>query len=778
MKSSSPNNHAGFVLFNTLLGLLILASLAVSICCPCLSNYDINVYNAAGIACQVITALVCCIASMIGISFSIQDSSFFGIKIKDLRELRVETGYSLQGIMIIAVVIVVLNLVFFLFGLIVASFGVALVAVLFCIYIICREVPLMAKRESAALKILKSRIDAGTDASDIRATDLDDAIKYLIVHKNLKTTYEKLSLGSDETDANRKLLIKLLDLQTDIAYQLESIENKREQIETVDALRENLTDILFFAFDVLNNLGEESKNYTHYITRAIIGLTSCDIGKQDCTRVVKCALTSLDSLRWKEEKTTDKKDFLISILVSIFTYSVSKPDFTIMDAFQEHYSESTYHLGKEYDSSLLFFILSLYLYYCCELESQVPEELKAKLRERVCANESRIVDNGVVYSWKRLFLEYSGNHAIEYSEYMRVFTNNEHALEYYLFNTGAHWVVMDGALAFRWFVVNLLNCQENIFDDFSKVFGEKPKGSELYWLKKLYDDCYADGKEFSAPDYMQKMLAFYGVEKNTFGLFLVIEKNWHTLFDYLTKVKSQEIRDETLLLEKMDEKALADKIKVSVTETLQKEWGRDATLDVGSEPKYMRVLIEKANAVNFDEALIDYFTDSTFSTFRKKLSAKKLIRDESFDTKIQGLIKENIVAASSNSFQMVPYYIGDPAIQKQYVEKLSSVPQYHSSILPHISLVLPGGFSFNFIVDDAKVEKPNEEQINNRVERYKRADGQYVYKGTFMTRDDVFDTVKAKTIIITLIARFSLITEESKIIEIELFPKDAGGKEE
>ena len=46
-----------------------------------------------------------------------------------------------------------------------------------------------------------------------------------------------------------------------------------------------------------------------------------------------------------------------------------------------------------------------------------------------------------------------------------------------------------------------------------------------------------------------------------------------------------------------------------------------------------------------------------------------------------------------------------------------------------------------------------------------------------MTRNDVFDTVKAKTIIITLIARFSLITEENKIIEIELFPKDAGGKE-
>lgn len=777
MKSDSHKKRIGFILFNALLILIILVSLAVSLECPCASKYNTEFYNATGIACQVITALVCCIASMIGISFSIQDTTFLGIKVKDLRELRVEAGYSLQWIMIIAVIIVALSLSFYLVGLIVASFGVAIVAVLFCIHIIRKEVPLMAKRESAALKILKSRIDVGADAADIHATDLDDAIKYLIIHKNLKTTYEKLSLGSDKTDANKKLLIKLLDLQTDIAYQLDSIENKRELIETADALRENLTDVVFFAFDVLGILGEECKNYTHYITRAIIGLTSCDIGRLDCTRVVKCVLTSLDSLRWKEEETTDKKDFLISILVSIFTYSVFKPDFTIMDAVQEYYSESTYHLGKEYNSSLLFFILSLYLYYCCELESQVPEELKTKLRERVCSDENRIVGNRVIYSWKRLFLEYSGNHAIDYSEYMRIFTNNEHSLEFYLFNTGAHWIVMDGSLAFRWFVVNLLNCQENIFDDFSQVFGEKPTGSELYWLKKLYDDCYSDGKDFSIPEYMQKMLGFYGADKNAFGLFLVIEKNWHKLFDYLTEVKTREILDETSSLEKLDEKALADKIKASVTEALHKEWGRDESLDVGSEKRYLRVLIEKANAVNFDEVLIDYFTRSTYFSFRNMLAPRKIERGKDFDKEILDLIGKNIVAASSSCAQVVSYYISDPEIQKQYLEKLSSVQKYQSAILPHTSLVLPGGFSFNYIVDDVVVEKPSEEQINERVERYKRADGQYVYEGTFMTRDAVFNTVKAKTIIITLVARFSLITEENKIVEIVLFPQNAGEEE-
>lgn len=771
MKSDSHKKRTGFILFNALLALIILVSLVVSIVCPCTSKCSSDFYNATGIACQVITALVCCIASMIGISFSIQDTTFLGIKIKDLRELRVEAGYSLQWIMIIAVIIVALSLSFFLFGLIVASFGVSIVAVLFCIHIIRKEVPLMAKRESVALNILKTRLAAGTDAADIRATDLDDAIKYLIIHKNLKTTYQMLSLGPNETEANKKLLIKLLDLQADIANQLESIESRKELIETADALRENLSDIVIFSFDVIGILGEEFKTNTHYISRAIVWLNSSEIGRQNCTRVTKCALASLDSLRWKEAENSGKKDFLISILISVFTYSVSKPDFTIIDAVQEYYSETTFHLGKDYNSSLLFLLFSLYLYYFCELESQVPGELKRILREKICSDERRIVDNRVIYSWKQLYQEYSGNHSIDYSEYIRVFTNNEHSLEYYLFNAGAHWIVMDGSLAFRWFVTNFLNCQEDVFEDYSKIFGEKPTGSTLHWLKKLYEDCYSDGKEVSIPDYMTKMLAFYGADNNAFGLFLISEKNWHKLFDYLTEIKTQEILDETSALEKLDEKALAEKIKASVNEAIHKEWGRDEKLDVGSEKRYLRVLFERINSFSLDEVLIDYFTRSTLFTFQKMLTTRKIEKGKDFDKEILDLIANDITAASSSSIHAVPYYISDPEIQRQYIEKLSNVQKYQSSILPHTSLVLPDGFSFNYTVDDIFFDTPSEEQLNERVERYKRADGQYVYEGTFMTRDAVFNTVKAKTIIITLAARFSLASEENKVVEIVLYPK-------
>lgn len=69
------------------------------------------------------------------------------------------------------------------------------------------------------------------------------------------------------------------------------------------------------------------------------------------------------------------------------------------------------------------------------------------------------------------------------------------------------------------------------------------------------------------------------------------------------------------------------------------------------------------------------------------------------------------------------------------------------------------------------VEKLNEDQLNSQVEKYKRADGQYVYEGTFMNREEVYGVIKEKAIIITLSAHFALDAQEGSIIKIVLFPK-------
>ena len=766
MNPHVKKRNLAFIFFNALLVIIVVAASLIPCLFPCI--IPCADYNAAGIACQVLTALVCCIASMIGISFSIQDSTFFGIKIKELRELRIGKHYSLQSIMIISVLIVAVNLLFYICGFVYTSYGLSISAVLFCLYIIRQEIPLMAKKEEAALQILKSRILANTDAADVHATEFDKALKYLIIHKNLKTTYEKLNYGATDKNGNKRILTKLLDLQTNLASELNTIDDKQRLAETVDALSENLIDIISFSFDLTELFDGETSNYTHYVTRTLFWLNEHPTGKNVSSRIVRRALSSLDYACTDTGKKA-KKDFLFAVLLSVIPYSVSRGDFSFLHAVQEYYSEKTYILSKENNSTLLFSLLSLYLYYICELEQSIPAEIKNKIKENVCSN-NQIIDGRVIYSWTHLFHQFSGYAHVNYSEFMRIFKNNEHLMEYMLLNAGAHWVIMDEDLAFQWYATNMLNRNDNSFEDFSVTFGKDLDRNTIYKLKKLYDDCYKEGNRFFIPDYMTKMLAFYGVN-NILNLFLIVDNNDHTLFNYLTAIKAQDIRDETEKLKEMDETALAERIKKAVSEAISKEWGRDETLEISSERKYLSVLIEKADAVNFDEVLIDHFVWSTVYSFRSLLSTQKIVKNAEFDEKIRALLKEDIKAVSANGVFMVPHYLKDAELQNQYMEKVSSVEKYHSSILPHTSFVLQNGFSFNYQVDSVTVEKLSEEQINEQVEKHKRADGQYVYEGTFMNREDVYSVVKAKAIIITLSARYGLHAPENGIVEVDLFPK-------
>lgn len=768
MNSETKKRNIEFIGFNILLVLIVLAASLSSYLFPCVEK-RID-YNAVGIVCQVITALVCCIASMIGISFSIQDSTIFGIKIKVLRELRTEKKYSLQEIMVISVIIVALNLLLYICKFVFASFGLSISAVLFCLFIIRKEVPLMAKKEDAGLSILKSRVLDDTNAAGVYATDFDNALKYLICNKNLKTTYEKLRFDADNVENNQMLLVKLLDLQVDIANQLKTIESKKVLTETANSLQENLTDIVTFSFDITEILGNEHGKYAHYVSNAILGLNSDRLGREECASVINQSLHTLDYLR-NNGQDERKKDFLYSILVSLFTYSVSRADFSILNAVQKYYSARTYILKKDYSSTLLFSLYSLYLFYLCELETMVPIEIKEKLHDTVCAERNEVIDGRLIYSWMNLFREFSEKADVDYTEFMRVFNNNEFSLEYLLLNAGLHSIVMDQELAFQWFMANLLNREGVIIDDFSEVFGEIVENETTYRLKRLYDVCYKNEKTFHAPEIMTKMLSFYGVDKNAFSLFLIVEKNNHSLFNYLTEIKAKSIINEALRMNELDERELEEKIKTGVIIALNKEWGKDKSLKVDSEKKYLRIAIEKVDAINFDEALIDHFVWSTICSLRKELMPKKIVRDDGFDSEIRNLISETIAAASLSCKHSVPLFISNSELQKQFSDKLSSVHEFQSSILPHTSLILRGGFSFNFVVDDVKIERPTEEKLNEMVESYKRADGQYVYEGTFLSREDVHNVVRSKAIIITYSVRYVIEAPEGEIIEIVLFPE-------
>ena len=136
----------------------------------------------------------------------------------------------------------------------------------------------------------------------------------------------------------------------------------------------------------------------------------------------------------------------------------------------------------------------------------------------------------------------------------------------------------------------------------------------------------------------------------------------------------------------------------------------------------------------------------------------------------------NPIAASSEC-SFVWLYITDPLLQEKCRDKIASLKMIHSSILPFTAIILEGGFAFNCVIDKLTIKKAPEDVINEKVEQYKRADGQYVYESTFMNRDDVYSVVKSKAIVITCSIRFNVVSDEDSIVEIELFSTGDSAKD-
>ena len=777
---SSKRNDYSFGLFNAALVLVVVVVGLIPYFCPCITPYAND--NVAGIVCQVLTALMCGIASIIGISFSVQDSTFFGVKLKELRELRVGKYYSLQAIMTISVLIIAVNLLFYIFGLVYASYGLSISAVMFCLYIIWQEVPLMSKREGAALKILRERIQTSTDAADIHATEFDKALKYMIVHQNLKTAYQKLSEGASDNRVNIRILKKLLDIQSDVANGLKTIEDKQALDKTINSLSENLIDIVTFQLDISDIFGGNVSDYAHFVTRVLFRLNECPEGKEDCAKVIGRILWHLDHPRSKTKDTVEI-DFLFAILLSIVPSSVSRGDLSFLTKIQEYCSINPLFVSNGRNFALLFSLLSLHLYCICELEESVPPEIKDKIKKTVCMTRNQIRGISVVYPWRTLFQRILSCAHVDYHEFMRVFENNAHSMEYMLLGEGMRTVIMNEHLAFQWYVANMLNRYDSDFDDYDAVFGSTLDDDTAFYLKRLYDDCYKDSKTFVTPDYMKKMLSFYGVE-NQLATFITSEKGSPKFYEYLTDIKAQEIRDEAKKLQEVDEVALAGRVKDGVTKVICSEWGLDKTLQLPTDNRYLCVFLEKSTAVNFDETLIDCFAQSIFYNLSNALNSMLPTQrptDVSLDERIKALLKEDVVAASFDCVY-IAHSIADTELQNRYREMISTIERFQSSILPQAqaSFVLQGGFSFNCQVDDVVIERPDEKQINERVEEYKRADGQYVYEGTFLNREDVYDVVSKKAMLITLSIRYALHAPQNRIITIDPFPKqdDENGRGE
>lgn len=333
--------------------------------------WNVNISDTIGVAVQIITAISSLVVSVIGISISLQNDEYFGIKISKLYTLRVEKHFSILQIIVISIILCVINLLYYMIDLYVAAITVSVISVAFAIFVACVEVPVMSKDEKAIIKILKNNLLFNHYNKKESSKELKDAVKYLLCHKNLKDTFNELK--SDDEEYNKALFFKLLEFQHDIAFSLKSILDEQILYEVSGSLLENVFDVILNIFEFDDTFFKEIEKNKYLLTRVLFRLEETPAIQKRLREKISglCQL-----LTFSQHLKVPDTNFLAYIVIILVSETVKQGDFGIIKALRKEYSSLMHNFRKEDVSVDIFAIVSMHLYYLCNSDARIPTELK------------------------------------------------------------------------------------------------------------------------------------------------------------------------------------------------------------------------------------------------------------------------------------------------------------------------------------------------------------------------------------------------------------------
>ncbi len=749
-----------FILLNILFVAIITVAISLSICD---TKYDCIKWdtNAIGVLCQIITAIVSFIASTIGIAITLLKEECWGVSVKEFNNLRVGLRYTIVIFIILAILLSALNVAFYIANLVIASIGVAIVAILFCIYVAWCEIPLMIKSERFLIKTVRNRLWREWKSPQDLPKDLKAVLKYLITnHKTLKDTYELLK--SKNRTFNKFLILKLLEIQSDVAFELQQIESKQSRISCAGSLFDNVEELISFNLDLSGILGEYFLSYEHYITRVLFRLKELPEYNDRATSLIADSLFFLKYNNFSEDKfEKEKVQFIISTVLSMVTLSVRDGDFCFVKALQERFSISYYDLGHDNYESIVFALVSMQFYFLCNDSENASTELKAAISQYL--DYSDIVNHTKIYSWKNLYTHFSHDFKINFEKFMKYFSISEKSWDVPRYFE-AQWVQLDRGYALRWYLIHVLNSyQVHDFDYSTLCLDEHCK----FYLKDIGEKCFDENKKFIVLDKMKSILEFYGLGKEPFQYFLAFEERSNNLFNFINGLRKADLFIESVQAVSKENEKIADGYKKVILDAVQDEWGFDSSIEITSSPKAMAILIEKASrATNYEEVMGNTIIKSLFHELKSSVSAKPISRSDDFDKDMVSVLHEDFVFINK-SVERIRYFMKSDSIKQQFEKLCSKANRFESRILYGYILVKDGGFAFNLEFTEFSVRDLTVEELSEEVERYKRADGQYVFEGTFLSREEIEQLISQKYAVLRIAVRYQIQTFEDAVVEIK-----------
>ena len=767
--------------FYTVLGIIVFALIAAGVLSVCEKelnwiNYENQVFSSIGIVCQIVSGIVCCVQSILGLSISLQHQDFLDIPLSKYYALRTRPFFDFRLSSIISFLLLLVSAISFLFSIVIMCVSAAIISVGFCFYLLCVEIPFLMLKEKPILEIVKDRIImeyyGKIDADNYQAREFVEILESLICNKDLRWVYIHLSIH-DQLDYNKKLLCRLLDIQSNMAFHLDKIESQSALVRVTDGMLTTVCDMTSSDFDIIEILGPKTHDYMFYLTTVFFGLINNPQSKEKTEERIAQLIANV----FVPTKSEEYGELAFVVLTKLIIDTIKTGDLSLVAHVKKAWSQFPYSLHSEGVSARIFAMTSCLIYYLAEIEDTVPPETKESIR--LFIKSSSIQDNWEVFSWKELFHEFANSFPVSFSVFFSDYQNHWDYLDCTIYSSRAHCVSLSDEYISDWFFANFFNSEKAFGDlDYEKEFCVQNDRNQIEYLKKLEDECYSsEDRSFKVPEKLFKLASYFSVYEPTFLRFRMNEERNYSFRNYVDKLREREfdqIAQEASLVRIQD---IMDRYQPLLEEAVQNSFGFDGQIDLSKEKKlYFSFITErKSQAINIDQVITNRFLFSLFLELRKSVLSKKekvIQIGDSFLQEIKSLLKRNIRYASGDVL-FCAYKISDEKVKEEFRRKVSKAEAIKDApgLFPKPTIIIGEGFKYNcnlkFLANELTFE-----QIGRIADQYRRADGQYIYQGSFWNRDKLMDHIRQTKVLIQIVFSYKVKTQKDSIVALDTLPHE------
>lgn len=659
------------------------------------------------------------------------NQSYFGMDAKDILKLKQGFKLNLLRLTLIELVLSIASVLVFYLKWYCLLTVTLLFTIVTCFYYCIVNVPLIIKSDKALIKLLKQNYQKMESLADPMFNKL---FNNFIEEHGFEYTYNKL-----KTNRNEKLLFEAM-LRSSIDYlnnmsTYSDIPSIKQKVNTsINCFIENIKFIT-------NNKSQILIDKTNYDKISVFIAQFFEFAhqreKQLDNNTLKRISNCIDSLYWTlvQDRENKTAEFVFKSFELLFKYSIEYEDLWFVNELKCEFSKIYYTFAEKnnYWAKKLFAEISLILFYYYQYEDLVSKEFKDNIKSFI-DNQKIISPKESTYSWRTLFTEFINNFSLE----LKDFCNNFNAThwEFIKYNTCKSCVINE-SFQYEWWLKCLFSSELMYNYDISNLnnLTDKEKQNFANTLDRLFDENGAFKINNSFNDFEK----FYGLQENFTSIDSDIElvQNLYTFKNEHKKQKEFEYVNKN----NCDEVNLSN-LKQYLFEQLEKKLTGSITYDKSLEiPKNKKargiyVLQEMFNLETAKSLFLEMLL-KTFSKEFKDIVTTNLenhaieFTKENLINNIQKLKRKNPSHASSKvlySLNRFENYYKNKLQEYKLIDKnIEEVKD--DCVLPNNLYLNKKGVRFNYNFEVFELNKLDESQLQNELDRYKKEDGTYFYKG-------------------------------------------------